>query len=147
ERTDGWCAGLILLLDQPGSDGGASPRSSSSSQEVLFDYFAGEIFKRADPAVQDVLMRTAFLPRMTPAMAEALTGNSNTGEMLATLHKQNYFTNKQAGTPPTYEYHPLFRDFLLARATHTYSRQTQAQIRAAAAALLDDAGRIEAAAD
>ena len=97
---------------------------------MLFDYFAGEILKRADPAVQDVLMRTAFLPRMTPAMAEALTGNANTGDMLATLHKQNYFTNKQAGTPPTYEYHPLFRDFLLARAARTYSRQTQAQIRA-----------------
>jgi DNA-binding SARP family transcriptional activator len=70
ERTDGWCAGLILMLDQAGGDGRPSPRSSAASPEVLFDYFAGEIFKRADPAVQDVLMQTAFLPRVTAWLRE-----------------------------------------------------------------------------
>ncbi len=146
ERTEGWCAGLILLHDQLGSDLRALSGPSGSSPEVLFDYFAGEIFKRADPAVQDVLLQTSFLPSVTAAMAEALTGQATAGETLAALHKQNYFTNKQAGTPPTYEYHPLFREFLLARATQSYSRDTQAKIRRAAAALLDEAGRVEAAA-
>jgi LuxR family maltose regulon positive regulatory protein len=146
ERTEGWCAGLILLHDQLRNDVRGLSGLSGSSPEVLFDYFAGEIFKRADPAVQDVLLQTSFLPSVTAAMAEALTGQATAGETLAALHKQNYFTNKQAGNPPTYEYHPLFREFLLARATHSYSRDTQAKIRRAAAALLDAAGRIEAAA-
>jgi ATP/maltotriose-dependent transcriptional regulator MalT/DNA-binding SARP family transcriptional activator len=146
ERTDGWCAGMILMLDQAGGDDGHPARSSTTSQEVLFDYFAGEIFKRAEPAVQDILMQTAFLPRVTPAMAEALTGSAEAGETLASLHRQNYFTNKQAGSPPTYEYHPLFREFLLARATDTYDRPTRAKICRTAATLLDEAGRIEEAA-
>ena len=145
DRTEGWCAGLILLHDQL-RNGRALPGPSESTPEVLFDYFAGEIFQRADAAIQDVLMRTAFLPKMSEAMAEALTGQPRVGEMLATLHRQNYFTNKQAGNPPTYEYHPLFREFLLARAAQSYSRETLTTIRRTAAGFLDEAGRIEAAA-
>jgi LuxR family transcriptional regulator, maltose regulon positive regulatory protein len=145
ERTEGWCAGLIVLLDQLRAGSGELP-ASGKPPRVLFDYFAGEIFKTMDADVQDVLQRTAFLPRVTAAMAEALSGNPAAGEALARLYERHYFTNKHAGTPPTYEYHPLFREFLLARAAETYSRQTQAEIRAAAAELLDEAGQVEAAA-
>ena len=144
DRTEGWCAGLILLHDQL-RNGRALPGPSESTPEVLFSYFAGEIFQRADAAIQDVLMRTAFLPKMSEAMAEALTGQPRVGEMLATLHRQNYFTNKQAGNPPTYEYHPLFREFLLARAR----RATRARRSPRSGGRPPDsyeAGRIEAAA-
>jgi DNA-binding SARP family transcriptional activator len=144
--TEGWCAGLILLLDQLRREGRALPVPSQPSLEVLFDYFAGEIFKKADPEVQDVLLRTAFLPQVTAAMAQALTGLPAAGDTLAALHKQNYFTNKQAGSPPTYAYHPLFREFLLARAAQTYSPEILVKIRRTAAGLLDAAGRVEAAA-
>ena len=44
-----------------------------------------------------MLLQTAFLPRVTASMARALTGQPTAGETLAALHKQNYFTNKQAG--------------------------------------------------
>jgi len=70
---------------------GRRPREPSS--EVLFDYFAGEIFKKADSTVQAVLLHTAFLPRVTGAMAVALTGQPAAGEVLTALHEQNYFTN------------------------------------------------------
>jgi len=144
--TEGWCAGLILLFDQLRSGGRALRGPSQPSLEVLFDYFAGEIFKKAEPNVQDVLLRTAFLPQVTAAMAQTLTGLPAAGDTLAALHKQNYFTNKQAGNPPTYEYHPLFREFLLVRAAQTYSPEELAKIRRTAASLLDAAGRVEAAA-
>ena len=145
ERTEGWCAGLIVLLDQLRSGGGALP-AAGEPPRVLFDYFAGEIFKTTDPGVQDMLLRTAFLPWVTAAMAEALSANPKAGEALERLHARHYFTNKRAGAPPTYEYHPLFREFLLARADDTYSPETRREIRAAAAALLDEAGQVEAAA-
>jgi ATP/maltotriose-dependent transcriptional regulator MalT/DNA-binding SARP family transcriptional activator len=145
EMTRGWCAGLIVLLDQVDSEGGLTgPRAPSP--DVLFDYFAGEIFKRASPEVQDVLMQTAVMPRVTATMAEALTGQPAAGETLAALHRQNYFTNKQAGSLPTYEYHPLFRQFLLARSARTYPAAVQAKLRGRAAGLLDEAGQTEAAA-
>ena len=123
----------------------SGPREPSS--EVLFDYFAGEIFKKADPTVQAVLLHTAFLPRVTTAMAVTLTGQPAAGEILTALHEQNYFTNKQASDgEPAYEYHPLFRDFLLAQAERVYSAADRARIRRTAAGLLHAAGQIEAAA-
>ncbi len=147
DTADGWCAGLVLLLDQLRSEGRASPAPREPSSEVLFDYFAGEIFKKADPTVQTVLLHTAFLPRVTAAMAVALTGQLTAGEILTALHEQNYFTNKQAiGGEPMYEYHPLFRDFLLSQALQVYSPSDRARIRRTAAGLLDGAGQIEAAA-
>jgi len=145
--ADGWCAGLVLLLEQLRSQGQASPAPHTPSSEVLFDYFAGEIFKKADPTVQAVLLHTAFLPRATGAMAVALTGRPAAGEVLTALHEQNYFTNKQAGAgEPAYEYHPLFRDFLLSQALHVFSPADCARIRRTAAGLLDAAGQIEPAA-
>jgi LuxR family transcriptional regulator, maltose regulon positive regulatory protein len=145
--ADGWCAGLVLLLEQLRSEGRASPAPRELSSAVLFDYFASEIFKNADPTVQAVLLQTAFLPRVTAAMAVALTGQPAAGEILTALHEQNYFTNKQASDgEPAYEYHPLFREFLLSQALRVYSPSECARIRRTAAGLLDAAGQIEAAA-
>src|SRR5262245_41419711 len=147
DTTDGWCAGLVLLLGQLRSEGRASPAPREPSSAVLFDYFAGEIFSKADPAVQHVLLHTAFLPQLTPAMAVALTGQPDAGKILSALHEQNYFTNQQAiDGAPVYEYHPLFRGFLLSHALRVYSPSDLAQIRRRAAGLLHAAGNIEAAA-
>ncbi len=147
DTADGWCAGLVLLFEQHRSAGPMSPAPREPSSEVLFDYFAGEIFKKADPTVPAVLLHTAFLPRVTTAMAVTLTGQPAAGEILTALHVQNYFTDKQASDgEPAYEYHPLFRDFLLVQAERVYSAADRARIRRTAAGLLHAAGQIEAAA-
>ena len=146
ESVDGWCAGLVLRLEQLRSDGRTSTTPGRQSSELLFDYFAGEIFKKTDAETQDVLLQTAFLPRVTAPMAEALTEQPTAGGVLAALHKQGYFTSKRSDGERTYEYHPLFREFLLSQATRIYSPVRLAKIRRAAAGLLDDAGRVEAAA-
>jgi LuxR family maltose regulon positive regulatory protein len=147
ETVDGWCAGLVLQLQQPRSEDRTSPAPREPSSELLFDYFASEIFKKADSTVQAVLLHTAFLPRVTGSMAVALTGQPAAGEVLTRLHAQNYFTNKQAsGGESAYEYHPLFRGFLLSHALRVYSPADCARIRRNAAGVLDAAGQIEAAA-
>jgi LuxR family transcriptional regulator, maltose regulon positive regulatory protein len=140
-------AGLVLRLEQGRGEAHALSGSRPPSSEVLFDYFAGEIFKNADPETQAVLLQTAFLPRVTASMAEALTGRPGAGDILAALHKQNYFTNKQtADGEVTYEYHPLFREFLLSRALRVYAPEARAKIRRTAAGLLEATGRVEASA-
>jgi LuxR family transcriptional regulator, maltose regulon positive regulatory protein len=146
KSVDGWGAGLVLRIEQLRREARAVTGPGEPSSELLFDYFAAEIFKRADVATQDVLLQTAFLPRITPAMAASLTGQSTAGAILATLHRENYFTNKQAGPEPTYEYHPLFRAFLLSQAADTYPAARLTTIRRTAAALLDGAGHVEGAA-
>jgi len=147
--ADGWCAGMILQLDRLQREG--EPREDGvdlgqAASEVLFDYFAGEIFKRTEPDVQDVLLRTAFLPRVTASMAAALTEQPTAADVLATLHRKNYFIDRHAGREASYQYHPLFRQFLLSRAERTYSSEMLAKIRRSAAQLMDGAGETEAAA-
>jgi LuxR family maltose regulon positive regulatory protein len=146
ESVEGWGAGLVLRLEDLRRADRTSAQPFEQSSELLFDYFAGEIFKRADVATQDVLLQTAFLPRITPSMAESLTGQSTAGAILAGLHKRNYFINKQAGQEPTYQYHPLFREFLLSQAASTYPAARLTPIRRMAADVLDRAGHAEAAA-
>ena len=70
--TDGWAAGLVLSLEQLRTQGETAEKPAEESSEVLFDYFAGEIFKKASPVTQDVVLQTSFVPRVTATMAEKL---------------------------------------------------------------------------
>ena len=146
EAVDGWCAGLVLWADRL-TRGAAAPEPHVVS-EVLFEYFADEVFKRAEPETQDVMLQTAFLPAVTPSEAVALTGRSNAGRVLVDLHRQNYFTSERSSRDgePRYEYHPLFRGFLMAEATRAYAPARRAEIRRSAAGLAEASGLVETAA-
>jgi DNA-binding SARP family transcriptional activator len=112
----------------------------------IVDYFGSEIFRRLDSERRDFLLRTAFLSRMTPLMAEKLTGVEHAGPILSEMNRQNQFTRKYLQPEPVYEYHDLFREFLLQRAGSAFSMEEFASIRRAAAALLEQAGYVEDAA-
>jgi DNA-binding SARP family transcriptional activator len=144
DAVDGWAAGLVLLLEQ-GAPSGALD-AGGHSREVLFDYFAGEIFDRADALSQALLLKTAFLPKKTASMAERLSGEPRAAVLLEDLHRKNYFTLKHAGPEPVYEYHPLFRAFLLARARRDWDPDSLREVQKQAAAILEEAGQIDAAA-
>jgi ATP/maltotriose-dependent transcriptional regulator MalT/DNA-binding SARP family transcriptional activator len=147
ESVDGWAAGLVLRLNEARVERPPAPGPAASSSEVLFDYFAGEVFKTTDPVTQEVLLQTAFLPRLTATMAQALTGQAATGDVLAALHRQNYFIDRRRDDgEPAYEYHPLFREFLMAQARRTYPPEVRAKLRRTAAGLVEAAGRMDEAA-
>ncbi len=145
EASDGWAAGLVLLLERWRAEGAAPAAQSPRTPQAVFDYFASEIFAKTDPTTQAVLLQTAFLPRVTATMAEALTGLPAAGRLLADLHRQNYFTTRTDAAEPVYQYHPLFRAFLLSRAEAAFSTERRAQVQRAAAVLLDAADQPEAA--
>jgi ATP/maltotriose-dependent transcriptional regulator MalT len=79
-------------------------------------------------------------------MAEELTDISQAGRILSTLSRNNYFTEKRFDKEPLYQYHPLFRDFLLTRAKETFPPETLSLLLGRAALLLEEAGVTEAAA-
>ncbi|HZD42081.1 MAG TPA: hypothetical protein VE131_15265 [Terriglobales bacterium] len=147
ETSDGWAAGLVLLVEQLRKNRTTAVKMGHRISQVLFDYFAGEIFKRTDPETKRVLLQTAFLPEVTVKIAEELTGNEHAGGLLGNLHRKNYFTNRRVGNERAYEYHPLFRGFLLEQAKRTYSPERQKEIRRRAGDIVKTAGRIEAAAE
>ncbi|MGH8678566.1 MAG: hypothetical protein ACREUQ_09480, partial [Burkholderiales bacterium] len=146
DRTQGWAAGLILMLEQAAGDSAQAPADLSTPQ-LVFDYLAGEIFQQSDKSTQEVLLAAAYLPQMTTDMARAVSGHDDAGERLANLHRNNYFvTLKQAQPQAVYEYHPLMREFILARANAGLAKAKRQQLQQAAADLLEAEGLIAEAA-
>ena len=144
----GWAAGFKLLL-QARSDGLDIDVSGEETPQLLFDYFATEVFDKSAPAMQDFLLKTALLPRVTADVARKVSGNAEAAQILTGLHCRRLFTDQrlQAGLAASYEYHPLLRRFLLERARRTLEPAHLAELRSRAAALLEQSGEWDCAAD
>jgi LuxR family transcriptional regulator, maltose regulon positive regulatory protein len=147
--ADGWAAGLTLLSIHNRILRNASDAEVTAARMpgVLFDYFAAELLASLDGALQDFLLCTAFLPRLTLAAAEMLSGRADAGHVLEHLHRRNLFIVRRDGEPLTYEYHPLFRQFLRQHIEATRSPAEILSLKRATASALEDTGAIEAAMD
>lgn len=146
EKTDGWIAGLMLLVLQARIKGLDYESLVKFVPREVLDYLGNEIFEKTDKDLQMFLLKTAFLPRMTVRMAEKLTGVSASGRILNDLSENHYFTEKYSSDNPVYQYHPLFREFLLARAQSLFSHEEISSIQRSAARSLEDSGQLEDAA-
>jgi len=146
ERTDGWAAGLVLLLESTDRDRVETRTLGRRVPAEIIDYFGSEIFRRLEEERRGFLLRTAFLPRMTASMAERLTGVKGAGPILSEMNRHNQFTKKYLQREPVFEYHDLFREFLIEQANAVYSGEKLSEIRKAAAALLEESGYVEDAA-
>ena len=146
KKTEGWAAGLILiLLDLRFRKIDYLSTSAFPTREI-YNYFAIEIFDKMPKETQEFLLKTTFFPRMTAEMAERLTGVRNSVEILYDLSEHHYFTEKYLDGNPVYQYHPLFREFLLSRAQGSLGADGVSLVRHNAAVLLEESGRPEEAA-
>lgn len=146
ERTDGWAAGLVLLLERTDRELARTRSVGIQMPDEIIDYFGSEIFQGLGEEQREFLLRTAFLPRMTASMAERLTHSEGTGRILASMNRQNLFTEKHPAREPVYAYHSLFREFLMDHARDSLPQKTLAKIRNTAAAILEETGYVEDAA-
>jgi LuxR family maltose regulon positive regulatory protein len=143
----GWAAGLVLMLAGAKTTAVDYPLQAEMPSQEIFDYFAGELFEKADGELRNFLLTTAFLPSMTASMAEKLSGATTSEKILSHLCRNHYFTEMHAKDPPIYQYHPLFRAFLLSRAKVATPPENSSRVQQEAAALLEEAGQIEDAAE
>lgn len=143
QETEGWVAGVVLLTEQV-AEGvvDRAPRAGFATQSI-FDYFANEIFLHSGKSTQTLLLKTAFLPKISPSIAAQLTQDSNAGALLRDLTLRNYFTVRHG--EESYEYHPLFRAFLVNRANALYSPQELKALKSYSATLLAESGDVETA--
>src|SRR5512143_3465723 len=146
-RTEGWAAGLVLLLEGLEDEGITLAVPEKLKRQEIFDYFAKEIFEQCQTETQDFFLRTSFLTKMTPNMADALTGRSDAYRILSELNQKNYFIQRQASESEAYQYHSLFREFLRARAQEYFSAEGILDIKRNAAMVLEASGYIEDAVD
>jgi LuxR family transcriptional regulator, maltose regulon positive regulatory protein len=144
ERTQGWAAGLVLMLEHAKLSGRIAELPGDATPQVIFDYLAGEIFGHFEPRIREFMMRIACLPRMTAQVAEALTGEAKAGRLLLNLAQNGYFVDEvPTDTGRAFQLHPLLRDFLRGRAAQDLPEALGEAWLERAAGLLRDAGQAE----
>ena len=144
ERTQGWAAGTVLMLEHMRSEGTVVDIPATFTPNVIFDYLAGEVIKHLEGEQQHFLLQTAILPHMTLALAEDLTGRKDAADILDYVVRRDYFvTTKLTKSGVAYQYHPLLREFLQKRAAEALGGDTLGKLKTRAAELLEGSGHTE----
>ena len=73
-KTDGWAAGLVLMMLSARTEKVDYDFLLRDAPGEIYDYLQSQVFERIDKETQEFYLKTAFLPRMTGAAAEKLTG-------------------------------------------------------------------------
>lgn len=147
EKTQGWAAGLILIAKNIKAGDTLPGHIEAFTPTEIFDYFAGELFDKAEENIREFLLKTAFSPAMTADLARALTGLADTGHILSLLRRNHIFIERFSSLDPSYRYHPLLREFLISRAGETFDRDEISRLKKRTAELLEASGQVEDAVD
>ena len=135
-QCDGWVAGLVLLRASNAASCDAAVRALHG-KEAVFAYFAGELLTRSTSEAQKLLTATALFPYTTIAMASSLTDIPDCESIFSELYKKHYFVSRRIEGEVTYQYHDLFREYLLAKLTQSCDTQSLASLRMRAAQILE----------
>lgn len=139
-QTEGWAAGLALMME-----GRDLTQPNFHDKQELFNYLLTVRFEGLGEERQVFLMRSASLPKMALETVAKLTGHANPRQEFIWLERHNFFVTRVAAD--VWQYHCLFREFLLEQARSTFPPSQLKQLRQDAALLLANAGEIDDAAN
>jgi LuxR family maltose regulon positive regulatory protein len=116
-RTEGWIAALQLAaLSMQGRDDVAGFIAGFTGDDrYVVDYLAEEVLQRQPDRVQNFLLQTSILGRLSGPLCDAVTGQGGGKAMLETLDRGNLFLVPLDDRRRWYRYHHLFADVLQAR--------------------------------
>jgi LuxR family maltose regulon positive regulatory protein len=116
-RTEGWIAALQLAaLTMQGRDDVADFISGFAGDDrYVVDYLVEEVVQRQPPAVQNFLLQTSILGRLSGALCDAVTDQRGGKALLESLDRSNLFLVPLDDQRRWYRYHHLFADVLRAR--------------------------------
>ena len=116
-RTEGWIAALQLAaLSMQGRDDAADFIAGFAGDDrYVVDYLVEEVLQRQADRVQDFLLQTSILDRLSGPLCDAVTGQGGGRAMLEALDRGNLFLVPLDDRRRWYRYHHLFADVLQAR--------------------------------
>jgi len=132
EQTKGWISGLVLMLKNSDSLH-LHQGNSSSNHKQIFDYFAHEVFSGLSRETQEFLLKTALLPVLNIELSKKVSGQVDAENILSSLVFEQFFTIPLSVQSTGYEYHPLFREFLLQKGEQELDESTRYEIQKQAA--------------
>ncbi len=115
--TQGWAAALQLAALS--LRGESSAVNGEIARAHIFEYFAGEVLRKQSRLIQRFLMEIAVLERISRELADAATGRTDSGELLAELVRANLFISAMDAEQRWFRFHPLFAEFLQKRLLET----------------------------
>ena len=145
--TNGWMAGTILMLEKLKANETLSLSAAPETMAEVFQYFDEHIFARADLSTREVLMRTALLPWVTGAIAEAVSDHPVAAQIIRDLYQRGLFVDRRADAQVRYQYHDLFREFLLDRCHVHYEREELSSLKRTAAKVAEKYRQVDTAVD
>jgi LuxR family maltose regulon positive regulatory protein len=113
-RAEGWVAGLkmaALSLGQ-GKDVKGFIENFAGSQRYIMDYLMEEVLLCQTEEVQEFLLRTSLLERLTAPLCDFVSGHGGSQEMLEKLEHSNLFLVPLDESRQWYRYHHLFGELL-----------------------------------
>ncbi|HMN30846.1 MAG TPA: AAA family ATPase, partial [Caldilineaceae bacterium] len=121
QRTEGWITGLQLVaLSMDGRpDLPQFVAAFTGSHAYIVDYLSEEVLQRQTPAMQEFLLRTAILNRLSAPLCDWLIQEATDGgkaqSILEQLERNRLFVVPLDSERKWYRYHHLFADVLRAR--------------------------------
>jgi len=133
-RTEGWVTGLQLaaLSIQGRDDISEFVKTFAGDDRHIVDYLVEEVLNQQAQPIQDFLVQTCILNRLSGPLCEFVTGQKNGQEMLADLERANLFIFPLDNKRCWYRYHHLFADLLHARLRQS-KRKKEAELHMRAA--------------
>jgi len=113
-RTEGWISGLQMAANsiQGNENIPAFVQSFTSSNRYIFDYLIEEILNRQPEDIQDFLLGTSILGRLTNNLCNAVMNQTDSQAILEYLERRNLFILPLDKDRQWYRYHHLFADLL-----------------------------------
>jgi len=116
-HTEGWIAGLHLAaLSMQGRDDLAGfVAAFTGSHRYVVDYLVDEVLLRQPEEVQDFLMQTCLLDRLSGPLCDAVRERDDSQALLELVERTNLFLVSLDDERQWYRYHHLFAEVLRAR--------------------------------
>lgn len=140
-RTEGWIAGLLLAAHSLQYE--AHPKefieAFAGTDRQIVDYLIEEVLERLPDEIQEFLLCTSILDRLSASLSQLLVYGEGTSdrcqEILEFLERNNLFTIPLDNRRSWYRYHPLFAELLRYRlaledpekVTHLHRRASEWQ--------------------
>jgi LuxR family transcriptional regulator, maltose regulon positive regulatory protein len=114
DRTEGWPAGIYLSSLSRQRSSLRHARVVSGNDQYIGEYLRSEFLAHLSDAMTTFLTRSAPLDEMTGPLCDHVLQRHNSARTLGSLARKNLLVLPVHGDPPSFRYHHLFRDLLLA---------------------------------
>ncbi len=114
ERTEGWIVGLQLagLSVRNRANPSSFIATLSGSHRYILSYLTEQVLSQQPEAIQQFLLQTSILDRLSGDLCNAVTGRADSHSLLERLYSANLFLIPLDDEQHWYRYHQLFSDLL-----------------------------------